>query len=230
MSNTIHQKVSYELYKQELDSIYTKSKYIKNSLLRKAKIYTILSILIGYPTKIALGISVGSGTIQLVTTQDGMQSATAMFISQNNYYWITILRIVFEILALVLTITRDFFQFESQIEKYYSASQAIESFCTSVKYQTFLQKENEGDRYEILLMFKKLYEEMSTSHSIIQTVELTSPATPPDEHHRAVSQGMDSATSSADEENQLDEPRRSSLTEDKKRLFYIHSQLERIPH
>ena len=231
MSDTIHQKVSYELYKQELDKIYIRSKEMKSKLLKKARTYTILSVLINYPTKLLMGIAVGGGGIQLFTTPSGSdQSATAMFVGQHDNYWIQVTRMIFEIAALILVITRDFFLFETQVEKLYTAAQAIESFCTSIKYESFLQKGSEGDRFQTLLTYKKMYEDLISDNKVIQTVELTSPSTPPDEHHKRPSADMESATNSdePDEENQLDE-KRTSLTEHKKRLFLIHTQLERMP-
>lgn len=233
MSN-IHQKVSWELYKSELETIYQKSKAIKNILLKKAWRYTILSNLINYPTKLLLGVTVGGGAIQLFTTPDttNMMMASVTSMLTVDIYWIQVLRMIFEIIALVLVITRDYFQFETQIEKFYAASQSVESFCSSVKYQSFLQRENEGDRYEILLMFKKLYEEMISNNKIIQTIEILAPATPEEQHRLNPSSEMDSATSSEhDEENPPPhEDRRSSIvTEHGNRMLLLQTQLERIP-
>lgn len=211
-----NQKITWELYKYELDTICTKSKAIKVALLRKARIYTILSILINYPVKLLLGVTVGGGAVQLF--------------NESTIYWITVLRIVFEISALILTITRDFFMFETQIEKFYSASHAVDTFYNSVKYESYLRRGNEGDRYEVLLMYKKLYEEMVSNNKIIQTVETISPATPPDERLTRQTD-MDSAPSN-DEENPPEpvDNRRVSLTADRNRVFYMHSLLERMPH
>lgn len=227
MSN-IHQKVSWELYKSELETIYQKSKAIKNILLKKAWRYTILSNLINYPTKLLLGVTVGGGAIQLFTTSDGMMGSVTSMLTAD-IYWIQVLRMVFEIIALVLVITRDYFQFETQIEKFYAASQSVESFCNSVKYQSFLQRENEGDRYEILLMFKKLYEEMISNNKIIQTIEILAPATPEEQHRLNPSSEMDSATSSEHDEENPPDRRSSIVTEHGNRMLLLQTQLERIP-
>lgn len=222
MSSTIQQKITWKVYKSELDSICNKTKQIKTILLRKAKIYTVLSVLINYPVKLILGTTVGGGAVQLLNDQtDGRE-------------WIGILRIIFEIMALVLVITRDFFVFETQIEKFYAAAAAVDTFYKSVKYESFLQQGSENDRLETLLMYQKLYEEMVSNNKIIQTVENITPSTPEEIHHNhRPSEEMDDAESedkdSDDVKRILSQRRSSKVMEDRNRAYYIHSMLERMP-
>jgi hypothetical protein len=219
MSN-IKQKITWQVYKTELDSICNKTRHIKTVLLKKARIFTILSVLINYPVKLILGITVGGGAIELFNKAEGV-------------VWIGYLRIALEIMALILVITRDFFIFETQIEKFYAAAAAVDTFYKSVKYESFLQQGSENDRLETLQMYQKLYEEMIANNKIIQTVENISPATTPDEIQVRVhrqSDDMDSISSSSEEEEKIQYKRRASkVTEDRNRAFYIHSMLERMP-
>lgn len=217
---SIQQKITWNIYKSELDSICNKTKHIKAILLRKAKIYTVLSVLINYPVKLILGTTVSGSAIQLFNEQT------------EGREWIGILKMVLEIVALILVITRDFFVFETQIEKFYAAASAVDTFYKSVKYESFLQQGSESDRLETLLMYKKLYEEMVSNNKVIQTVENITPSTPPDElhHHTRPSEEMDDAESSDKESDDVKRVlSKRKMTEDRNRAYYIHSMLERMP-
>jgi hypothetical protein len=213
-SISIKQKISYEIYKAELDSICTKTKVIKTTLLKKARAYTILAVLINYPVKIILGTTVGGGAVQLL--------------DENGRPWITILNTVIQVIALILVITRDFFEFETRIEKCYAAAAAIQSFYMNVKYESFLEKGKENDRFETLLMYNKIYEEIVSNNKIIQTVETT--AGTPEEleagiRRRDTDDDMDSASSVDD-----NAPTVRKTLEDKHRMLYIASILDRMPN
>lgn len=217
MSN-IKQKITWQVYKAELDSICNKTKHIKMVLLKKARIFRILSVLINYPVKLILGTTVGGGAIELF--------------NKNEIVWIGYLRIALEIMALILVITRDFFVFETQIEKFYAAAAAVDTFYKSVKYESFLQQGSENDRLETLQMYQKLYEEMIANNKIIQTVENISPSTPDEVQLRVHKQSddMDSVSSSSEEDTKIQYTRQASkVVEDRNRAFYIHSMLERMP-
>lgn len=218
--NDTRQKITWAIYKSELDSICQKTRNIKNTLLQKAKQTNIFAILINYPVKIILGSSVSGGIIQLI---DESQNNTC----NNNINWITVLRTVCEIVAMILILTDDFFKFDTLVEKYYSASAAVDTFYRSVKYTSYHMKGTEGDRLEILLSFQNLYDDIITSNKIIQTVEDTSPKTPLDER------GMQSvtttnATNDDDSDDKINVSRSHANANEGNRMFYIHSMIDRI--
>lgn len=214
---SIQQKITWKVYKSELDSICNKTKNIKTILLKKARVYTILSVLINYPVKLILGTTVSGSAIQMFDN------------NTEGREWIGIFKIVLEIMALILVITRDFFVFETQIEKFYAAASAIDIFYKSVKYESFLQQGSENDRLETLLMYKKLYEEMVSNNKVIQTVENVTPSTPVEEgHHQRPSEDMaDAESEDSDDVKRVVSKRK--MTEDRNRAYYIHSMLERMP-
>lgn len=207
---TESQKITWAVYKSELDKLCKSTKEIRADLLKKARFNYVLSICFSYPIKILLGSTVSGGVVQMVTTADN----TLISITTLN-----IIRVVLELLVLFLVVTKDFFEFETQIEKYYTAAAAIETFYKTVKYQSFHMKGTEGDRLGILLSFKNIYDEIVSNNKIIQTVEDISPPS------------MDSASTSSDnEENQIttdESRRRQSVTN---RMMYMQSMLDRIPN
>lgn len=190
-----------------------KTKEIKISLMKRAKLYTVFSVLINYPVKIIMATTIGGGTVQLLDPTKGQS-------------WITILTTVIQVIALILVVTRDFFEFETRTEKCYAAAAAIQSFYMTVKYESFLEKGSENDRFETLLMYNKIYEEIVTNNKIIQTVEATT-TTPEESDHgirrRDTDNDMDSASS---EDAKEINPRKG--IEERNRLAYVTSMLDRL--
>ena len=222
---SIQQKITWEIYKSELDTICTGTRNMRLALLKRAKHARILSIIFGYPVKLIIGITVGGGITQLLdknavcTVVDGQIE----YLSADNN-WITIVSTVLSIIALILSITRDFFEFEKKIEQYYTAAAALDLFYKSVKYESFLKQGSEKDRFETLVMFQKLYSEMVATNKVIQTVESISTPSTPLEPRSA--QTMDMHSVSSDEE----EPVIShGSREDQHRMFYMREMLERMP-
>lgn len=210
------QKITWAVYKSELEKLCKNTKEIRADLLKKAHTNHILSICFSYPIKILLGSTVSGGVVQMVTNPSAEQPLFSVTT-------LNIIRVVLELIVLFLVVTKDFFQFETQIEKYYTAAAAIETFYKTVKYQSFHMKGTEGDRLETLLSFKNLYDEIVSNNKIIQTVEDISPPSP----------DMDSASSSenADVElppvNNVEASRRRSVATN--RMFYMQSMLDRMP-
>lgn len=209
------QKITWALYKSELDSICQKTKTIKNTLLQKAKRTNIFSILINYPVKIILGSSVSGGIIQLIDESQNNSCNTSV-------NWITVLRTVCEIVAMILILTDDFFKFDTLIEKYYSAASAIDTFYRSVKYQSYHMKGTEGDRLEILLSFQNLYDDIVSSNKVIQTVEDITPKTPFDDRE------MQTVTTNEDNDDDDKIGATNHNNNEGNRMFYIHSMIDRI--
>uniref|UniRef100_A0A6C0JR96 Uncharacterized protein n=1 Tax=viral metagenome TaxID=1070528 RepID=A0A6C0JR96_9ZZZZ len=251
----LNQKITYHVYKTEMDKICKSTKELKTSLLKKAKVCRIMSILVSYPIKILLGSAASGGIIEIInssstniaesntiaisnSTQIGLQECTTTFL------WIVIARTVLEVLSLILVVTQDFFQFETQIEKYYAAAAAIDTFYKTVKYQSYHIKGTEGDRLDTLLEYKKLYEDIINNNQIIQTVEKIETPSPADENvdeddiEMGDVQSEDTHLTQTRSSNNTS-PRRGSLetaqakrvtnTANSSRMMYLQTMLDRMP-
>lgn len=252
----LNQKITYHVYKTEMDKICKSTKDLKTSLLKKAKVCRIFSVLVSYPVKILLGSAASGGIIEIInssstniaesntvttgitnSTQTGLQQCTTTFL------WIVIARTVLEILSLILVVTQDFFQFETQIEKYYAAAAAIDIFYKTVKYQSYHIKGTEGDRLNTLLEYKKLYEDIINNNQIIQTVEKIETPTPADKEdvdEDDIEMGDVDSEDTHPRSSNMDsaQPRRRSLettqtrvtnTANSSRMMYLQTMLDRMP-
>jgi len=216
----VQQKISWHVYKKEMEKICENTKELKQALLKKAKIARIFSIVVGYPIKILLGSAASGGVIELVTNDAVFNNAdSSNMICQQPLTWVIILRTVLELFALVLVVTQDFFQFDTQIEKYYAAAAAIDTFYKTVKYQSWHLKGTEGDRLDNLLDYKKLYDEIVSNNQIIQTVEEMNSANNTDSRNSDddIEQGSENGT-----------VLRNTLNNNN-RMMYLQTMLDRMP-
>lgn len=241
----IQQKITWHIYKAEMEKIYNNTRDLKISLLKKGKLARIFSVLIGYPVKIFLGTSSSGGIVQMISDSITQVETGSMNMSTNttaagsqcpsspSLLWLVILTTILNIMALILVVTQDFFQFDTQVDKYYTAAAAIDSFSKTVKYQSYHIKGTEGDRLATLIEFQNLYNDIINNHSgVIHNVESFSvDNSPPDAMDDAESDERPSISRLV-ERPSISAERRTSVTPPSRvnagRVAYMHTLLDKL--
>lgn len=170
MNESEQQKISWKNYKSELELMCTRTRNMKKDLLLLARKSNRWNLILGYSSKILVGITASGGGIQIFNNLD----------DPCNNNWLTIVTTVITIIIGILITTKDAFNFEKQTEKYYTAENSINAFYEMLKFQSFQIKGTEGDRLEILKGLKNMYNEIVQNNTIIQTVEHVSESNTPE--------------------------------------------------
>lgn len=155
-----HQKYSYEDYYEILRKISHTIRSYKAQASKRARVNAIWDGIISYPIKLLLGSSVSGGAIDAIGNL------------RSDQKWVSYMRTVFEVLAIILLTTKDFGQFEKQKQKYNQAAALLSSFNIILTNQMRIKRGYEGNREDIIKEITETFEGIKNSNKIIQDIEM----------------------------------------------------------
>jgi len=230
MEEEVPQKITWDSYKAELKLIMIKTKEVKHHLIKEAKKAGFWSTVIGYPAKILLTLTATGGGVQILS-------------EESSHDWITILRTVFEIVALILVTTKDNFNFEKKKIHYLNIAKSVDNFHQIVRFQNFQIQGTEGDRYDVLKNLKEMYSEIVQNNQVIQMIDSASGEITPGQME-SQSDEYSSVDDTEEEEvlktarnspklSRVDPSRRrqsimAQQTNDRNRMAYLHAMIDDI--